>query len=104
MMAEAALDEGVTTDTHNAQDRPVHFDLNVLRLHPREVEFHHPAAGCTVHVGSRYEFEASADFFERVVLHEWILAKMAIRPEDGHYVFERMTVRAVMYVGWEQKS
>jgi len=104
MVAEAAFDEGVATNPHDAQDRPLHFDLNVLRLHAGEVEFHHPAARCAVHVGPRYELEASADFFERVVLHEWILAKMAIRPEDGHYVFERMTVRAVMYVGWEQKS
>ena len=96
MVAEAAFDEGVASDTHNAQDRAAHFDLNVLRLHTGEVEFHHPPAGRTVHVGPWYKFETSTDFFERVVLHEWILAKRTRRPEDGHHVFERMTVRAVM--------
>ena len=80
MVAETTLDERVAADTHHPQHRAMHVDLNVLRLHACEVEFYHPAAGCTVHVGSRYEFETSSDFFERVILHAWILAKSSSQP------------------------
>lgn len=74
MMAKATLDELVASDAGDADDGAFGFDVNILQLHTGQVELHHPAAGRAVDVGSRREVE-SMKLFERVVLHDGIVAK-----------------------------